>query len=242
MQTKTILITGATSGIGLALAQHNVALGHNVIITGRNKAKLDQVSAYLNVKTYLADSKDLSQLMALGKSLKNDDVTLDGVVLNAGIFHPSPFINATPEHFDETISTNTKGPFFTLQALIPCLANPASVVFISSIVVERGFAGAAVYSASKAAFEAIIRTLNIELAALGIRINSIRPGITATDIHTKAGISSDQQAAIFNSLKVTPLGREMIASDHIGSIQYLLDDASKALRNVSIEVDGGYLL
>jgi len=109
-------------------------------------------------------------------------------------------------------------------------------------VVERGFAGAAVYSASKAAFEAIIRTLNIELAALGIRINSIRPGITATEIHTKAGISSEQQTVIFNSLKVTPLGRKLIASDHIGSIQYLLDDASKALRNVSIEVDGGYLL
>jgi NAD(P)-dependent dehydrogenase (short-subunit alcohol dehydrogenase family) len=242
MQTKTILITGATSGIGLALAKHNKALGNTVIITGRNQEKLDKVASELGVKAYLADSGNLAQLTQLGKSLKDDGITLDGVVLNAGVFYPSPFMSATPEHFDEMMAVNTKGPFFTLQALQPCLANPSSVVFVSSIVVQRGFPGAAVYSASKAAFEAVIRTLNVEFADLGIRINSIRPGITATEIHSKAGMSTEQQSAVFESLKATPLGRELRADDHIGSIQYLLDDASKALRNVTIEVDGGYLL
>ena len=242
MQAKTILITGATSGIGLALAKHNVALGNKVLITGRNQAKLDQVAADIGVKTYLADSADLSQLAALGQSLKEDGITLDGVVLNAGVFFPSSFMDATPEHFDETIAVNTKGPFFTMQALQPCLANPSSVVFVSSIVVQKGFPGSAVYSASKAAFEAVIRVLNVELASTGVRINSIRPGITATEIHGKAGMSEEKQAAVFDSLKTTPLGRELRANDHIGSIQYLLDDASLALRNVTIEVDGGYVL
>lgn len=242
MQAKTILITGATSGIGLAVAKQNIALGNTVIITGRNQVKLDKVAAELGVKAYLADSAELTQLTQLGQSLKDDGIILDGVVLNAGVFYPSPFANATPEHFDEMIAINTKGPFFTLQALQPCLANPSSVVFVSSIVVQRGFAGAAVYSASKAAFEAVIRTLNVELSDLGVRINSIRPGITATEIHSKAGMSTEQQTAVFDSLKATPLGRELRTEDHVGSIQYLLDDASKALRNVVIEVDGGYLL
>lgn len=242
MQTKTILITGATSGIGLQLAKHNVALGHQVIITGRNQAKLDKVSAELGVKAYLADSADSSQLASLGQSLQDEGITLDGVVLNAGVFYPSAFMAATPEHFDDTMTINTKGPFFTLQALQPCLANPSSVVFISSIVVQKGFAGAAVYSASKAAFEAIIRVLNIELASAGVRINSIRPGITATEIQGKAGMNEETQAELFDSMKTTPFGRGLTPNDHIGSIQYLLDDASKALRNVTIEVDGGYCL
>lgn len=242
MQIKTILITGATSGIGLALAKHNVALGNNVIITGRNQEKLDAVVADLGVKAYLADSANLEQLASLGKSLEEEGVKLDGVVLNAGIFHPSPFMNATPAHFDEMIAVNTKGPFFTLQALQPCLANPSSVVFVSSIVVQKGFPGSAVYSASKAAFEAVIHVLNVELADLGVRVNSIRPGITATEIHSKAGMSTEQQTAVFESLKATPLGRELRAEDHLGSIQYLLDDASTPLRNVTIEVDGGYLV
>jgi len=242
MSTKTILITGATSGIGLALAKYNVSLGHHVIITGRNQAKLDQVKSDLDVKAYLADSADLTQLAELGQTLKAEGITLDGVVLNAGVFYSSPLATITSAHFDEMMAVNTKGPLFTLQALLPCLANPSSVVFVSSIVVQKGFPGAAVYSASKAAFEAAIRALNVELADLGVRINSIRPGITATEIHSKAGVSSEQQTAIFDSLKATPLGRELRAEDHIDSIQYLLEDGSKALRNVTIEVDGGYLM
>jgi NAD(P)-dependent dehydrogenase (short-subunit alcohol dehydrogenase family) len=242
MQSKTILITGATSGIGLALAKQCVALGNQVIITGRNQTKLDQVASQLGVKAYLADSADLAQLVLLGEALQQDGIVLDGVVLNAGVFYPSSFVETTAANFDETIGINTKGPFFTLQALLPSLAQPASVVFISSIVVTKGFAGCSTYAASKAAFEATIRVLNIELADRGIRINSIRPGITATDIQAKAGMTKEQEMALFESLKATPVGRELNADDHLGAALYLLDDASLALRNAVIEVDGGYTL
>ena len=242
MQSKTILITGATSGIGLALAKQSVKAGHTVIITGRHQEKLDKVASEIGVKTYLADSADLDQVAALGKSLHDDGVVLDGVVLNAGVFYPSSFEETTPEQFDQTFAINTKGAFFTLQSLLPCLARPASVVFTSSIVVYKGFAGCAVYAASKAAFEATVRVLNIELADRDIRINTFRPGITATDIHAKAGMTPEQQQGTYESLKATPLGRELRADDHAGTILYLLDDASLALRNAVIDVDGGFTL
>lgn len=242
MSSKTILITGATSGIGLATAKQSLKLGHKVIITGRNQEKLDQVSKELGVKSYLADSADLTQIAELGKALQNDGIVLDGVVLNAGVFYPTSFEAATPENFDETIAINTRGPFFTLQALLPSLATTSSVVFTSSIVVYKGFAGCSVYAASKAAFESTIRVLNVELADRGVRINTFRPGITATDIHSKAGMSDEQQQGTYDSLKSTPLGRELHPEDHVGTILYLLDDASSALRNAVIDVDGGFTL
>lgn len=242
MQSKTILVTGATSGIGLELARQGVEMGHKMIITGRDQQKLDKVAAGLPVQTYLADSADLEQVMALGRSLQDDGVVLDGVVLNAGVFYPATFEAMTPQVYDETMAINTKGPFFTLQALLPCLAKPVSVVFTSSIVVYKGFANCSVYAASKAAFESTIRVLNIELADRGVRLNIIRPGITATEIHTKAGMTGEQQKAVFDSLKSTPLGRELKAEDHAGAIWYLLDDASLALRNAIIDIDGGYTL
>ena len=242
MQSKKILITGATSGIGLALAKKCIEQGNEVIITGRNQEKLDSVAEELGSKAYLADSADLTQLVQLGKSLQNDNVILEGVVLNAGVFYPNSFAEMTPEDFDKTIAINTKGPFFTLQALLPSLATSASVVFISSIVVYKGFSGCSVYAASKAAFEAAIRVLNVELANHGVRINTIRPGITATEIHAKAGMSAEQQQGTFDSLKTTPLGRELQSNDHLGAILYLLDDASKALRNATIDIEGGFTL
>ena len=172
----------------------------------------------------------------------NDGIILDGVVLNAGVFYPSSFVDTSPENFDDTIGINTKGPFFTLQSLLPSLAKPTSVVFISSIVVTKGFEGCSTYAASNAAFEATVRVLNIELADRGIRINSVRPGVTATDIQAKAGMTKEQEGALFESLKGTPLGRELTADDHVEAIMYLLGDGSNALRNAVIEVEGGYLL
>ncbi len=242
MRTKTYLITGGTAGIGFNLAQSLKLKGHRVIITGRDAQRVATAAANLDCIGYVADSQNLNQISQLASDLSKDNISLDGLVLNAGVFHPKSFMQSTPEDFDTTINVNTKGPFFTLQALAPLMANPSSVVFISSIVVHKAFEGCSVYSASKAAFEAVVRVANLELASLNIRVNSVQPGVTATEIQSKAGMSKDDQNAFFGTLQTTPLGRVLSAQDQVGAIEFLLSDGSIALRNAVIEVAGGQTL
>jgi len=242
MKNKTILVTGATAGIGKALAQSLSAQGARVIITGRDQDKVSRVSDAIGCTGFVADSANIAQIQQLADALQRDQVRLDGLVLNAGVFYPEAVASTSEEAFNLTMNINTKGPFFTLQKLQPLLNNPASVVFVSSIAVTRGFANAAVYAASKAAFEAMARVANLEFADKGIRINSVRPGVTATDIQAKAGMTATQQSELFNSLDETVLGRVMTPADQIGAIEFLLSDASLAMRSAIIEVDGGYQL
>ncbi|WP_027254001.1 SDR family NAD(P)-dependent oxidoreductase [Photobacterium halotolerans] len=240
MKRKTFLITGGTAGIGRALAEHLVQSGHQVIITGRDQARIDTAAQAIGCAGYVADSARSEHIKQLAATLKRDKIQLDGLVLNAGVFYPESMLTTTEEAFDLTMDINTKGPWLTLQQLHPILNNPSSVVFISSIVVNKAFANSAVYSASKAAFEAIARVANLEFAPQGIRINSVRPGVTATEIQSKAGMTTEQQQALFTSLDSTPLGRVMSAEDQIGAIEFLLSDQSLAMRNAVLEVNGGY--
>lgn len=242
MKGKHILITGGTAGIGRALAESLTAQGAQVIITGRDQAKVQQAAAAIGCAGYVADSASTAQLQQLADALERDNIRLDGLVLNAGVFYPQALSSTTEEAFAQTMNINTRGPFFTLQQLQPLLNNPSSVVFVSSIAVTRAFPQAAVYAASKAAFEAIARVANLEFAPLGIRINSVRPGVTATDIQGKAGMTADQQADLFNSMDGTVLGRVMTPADQIGAIEFLLSDQSVAMRSAVLEVDGGYQL
>lgn len=242
MKGKHILITGGTAGIGRALAESLTAQGAQVIITGRDQAKVQQAAAAIGCAGYVADSASTAQLQQLAGALEHDNIRLDGLVLNAGVFYPQALSSTTEEAFAQTMNINTRGPFFTLQQLQPLLNNPSSVVFVSSIAVTRAFPQAAVYAASKAAFEAIARVANLEFAPLGIRINSVRPGVTATDIQGKAGMTADQQADLFNSMDGTVLGRVMTPADQIGAIEFLLSDQSVAMRSAVLEVDGGYQL
>lgn len=242
MNGKTILVTGGTAGIGRALAQALSEKGAKVIITGRDRARVEQVAAAIGCAGYVADSADSAQLTRLAAALQQDNIRLDGLVLNAGVFYPDAVTATTEEAFDLTMAINTKGPFITLQQLQPLLNNPSSVVFVSSIAVTKAFPHAAVYAASKAAFEAIVRVANLEFAPFGIRINSIRPGVTATDIQGKAGMSAEQQAELFGAMNGTALGRVMTPEDQIGAIEFLLSDRSLAMRSAVVEVDGGFLL
>ncbi len=240
--SKTYLVTGGTAGIGYAVAQSLTEQGHQVIITGRDSQRVAGAAARLNCAGHVADSADLGQIDALAEHLKNDRIQLDGLVLNAGVFYPVPFMDSDEADFDATMNINTKGPFFTLQALAPVMNNPSSVVFVSSIAVHKGFPGCAIYAASKAAFEAVSLVANMELADKGIRINSVQPGVTATEIQGKAGMSEADQAAFYEGLKGTPLGRVMTAQDQVGAIEFLLSEQSLALRNAVIEVAGGQTL
>lgn len=246
MTLRHYLVTGATAGIGLTTAKVLATQGHQLTITGRDSQRLQKAASEISqlsnhaVATQLCDSADMSQILDMTRALQNDGIAFDGLVLNAGIFLPQTFEDLTETNFDQTMAVNFKGPLFSLHALLPCLKNPASVVFVSSLVVKKAFQGAAVYSASKAAFEATALVLNQELAARGIRINSVRPGVTATEIQRKAGMSDEQIAGLMGSMQETPLGRALLPDDMAAAISYLLSNASIGMRNAHLDIDGGF--
>src|SRR5882724_4336963 len=153
MKNKTILITGGTTGIGLATAQLLSAEGAKVIVTGRNPETLAAAERALpaNVAILKSDSGSLEDARSLGDEVKKLGFRLDGVFLNAGIAQFAPLEGHTPKHYDDMFNINVRGPFFQLQALLPLLGNPSSVVFTSSVAASIAFPTASIYSATKAA-------------------------------------------------------------------------------------------
>jgi NAD(P)-dependent dehydrogenase (short-subunit alcohol dehydrogenase family) len=152
MKNQTLLITGGTTGIGLATAQLLAADGARVIVTGRNPGTLaaarDQLPATALVLQ--SDSGDIAQAQALGAALQQRGIArLDGAFLNAGIGQFGPIEAMTPKQFDDMFNVNVRGLFFQLQSLMPLLASPASVLLNASVVAELGLPATSVYSATK---------------------------------------------------------------------------------------------
>lgn len=245
MDTKTIVITGGTTGIGFACAEYLLNFNYQVIITGRKKENLDSAVSKLGKKSIgiLSDTSSLKDIDELVLGVKNQFGKIDGLFVNAGIFKASNFEGTSEELFDETMNINFKGAFFTVQKFVPILKNPASVVLNTSIVVFKAFADTSVYTASKAALESIAKVLNIELASKGIRVNIVSPGVTESPIQKKSGMSDE---AINNLLQhfsdTSPIGRIVQPTDIAPIVEFLLSENSKVLRNEKIIVDGGTTL
>lgn len=242
---KTILITGGTSGIGLACAAYLLDQNYKVIVTGRSETKLNQALEHLGGRALgqVADIANPKHTSALVDWLNANELTLDGVFLNAGVFQPAAFEASDEALFDTTMNINFKGAFFTAQQLVPLMRNPSSLVFNTSIAVFKAFATAAVYSASKAALESIAKVLNLELANKGIRVNVLSPGVTRTPIQEKAGMTEEQINAMMEGIaQQSPLGRVVLPEDIAPVLEFLLSDRSLALRNQSLVVDGGSTL
>ncbi|MGV9801193.1 SDR family oxidoreductase [Mycobacterium sp. NPDC003449] len=181
-QGRNVVITGGSSGLGLATAQQLVDEGARVLITGRTRTTLEDAGRRLgtNAVTVRNDAGSMSDIDALADRVRAEFGTVDALFVNAGIGSFDPFDAVTEQTWDEVFAINTKGPFFTVQRLVPLLAEGSGVVLTTSIANQTGWDALSVYSASKAALRSMARTLSRELLPRGIRVNAISPGSVDT--------------------------------------------------------------
>lgn len=233
---KTAIVTGGNSGIGYATAKLLKEKKYDVTITGRSKERVGQAAAELGVKGVVADMSDLQQLKEL--STKFDD-GLDVLVLNAAIAKFVPLALSDIEQFNEMIDTNVRGPFYLCQYLEKSLAKrQGAITFISSAVVNNGLANASLYAVSKGALDSLCKSLAVELAPQGVRVNVISPGAVDTPILNKLGIPEEVLPEMKRALSETiPLKRygkpEEIAHCIVSQLE------AKYVTGAVWQVDGG---
>jgi NAD(P)-dependent dehydrogenase (short-subunit alcohol dehydrogenase family) len=244
MTNKNILITGGTTGIGLATAQLLGAEGAKVIVTGRNPETLASAKKVLTGAVVLpSDAGDLAAAQSLGEEVKKYVDHLDGAFLNAGIGTFQPIEAVTPKNYDDVFNVNVRGPYFQLQSLLPLLGNPSSIVFTSSIAGSTAFATASIYSATKAAIISLGRTLAVELAQRGVRVNVLSPGPIDTPILKKTGFPPEQQKAFEEMLVARSLLKRRGTSDEVArAARFLLSEDSSNITGTELIIDGGFRL
>lgn len=242
LSNKTYLVTGGTTGIGAATVALLSERGARVIATGRNPDTLAKAkaSAPANTEVVASDASKLDDIRALAEHIKANYGSLDGVVLNAGVAPFMPLEAWTEETFDHLFAVNVKGPFFQLQQLQPLLNKGASVVFNTSVVNNVGMGGAAAYGATKGALRSMVRSLSVELAQAGVRVNAVAPGPIETPIYGKLGMPEEQQKGFQDHMASrVPLARFGGAADVANAFAFLLSDQSSFITGEEISVDGG---
>lgn len=164
-QHKIVLITGGTSGIGLATARAFIRDGANVIITGRQQKTIDKAVDQLgdNASGFVYDAGKMADIKNIPEQVKSITPNIDVLFINAGIERFAPVENVTEEHFDKLFNLFAKGIFFTVQQLLPLISKGGSVILNTSIVTEFGFPNLAVYSAAKSAVQSFIRTFRLNV-------------------------------------------------------------------------------
>ena len=239
---KVALITGGNSGIGLASAKLFLQEGAKVAITARRQEAVDEYNAQADESTFavLADASKPEDNQEVFKLVAEKFGKIDILFLNAGIGKPAP-INVMPETlYDAQWDTNFKGPFFTTQAALEYLNDNASIIYNTSIANVKGMPGMSVYAATKAGLRSLVRTLTVELAERGIRVNALSPGPVETPIWNKMDIPEEAQKEFGTQiLQQVPLGRMGRPEEIAKSALFLASDDSSYVTGIELPVDGG---
>ena len=242
LEGKIAVVTGGTSGIGLATAKLFAAEGAHVFVTGRRKPELVAAAASIgNATGVQTDSAKLADLDKLFGQVKESKGRVDVLFVNAGGGSISPLDSITEEQFDDTFNRNVKGMLFTVQKALPLLGAGSSVILMGSSTGNRGNANFSVYAASKAAVRSFARNWILDLKGRGIRVNTISPGPTETPgLLDLAGPDAAQQKGLLDHLASTvPMGRVASSDEVAKAALFLASDDSSFVSGIELAVDGG---
>jgi NAD(P)-dependent dehydrogenase (short-subunit alcohol dehydrogenase family) len=232
---KVAVITGGTTGIGLATAKLFVSEGAYVFITGRRQKELDEAVRQIgsNVTGVRGDISNLADLDRLYETVRAKG-KLDIVFANAGVGEFAPLASVTEEHFDKIFNINVRGTLFTVQKALPLLTDGGSIVLNGSVAGVKGTAGFGVYGASKAAVRNFVRAWTVELKDRHIRSNVLSPGPIDTPL--VAGAPPERIAQIASSI---PMGRMGKDDEVAKAALFLASDDSSFITGIELFVDGG---
>lgn len=239
-QDKVVLVTGGSSGLGLAIAQELAGQGATVVITGRRQEQLTEALSKLGERAsaVVADVSVLADLTVLFAEIKDRHGRLDVLVANAGMGEIAPLGNITEAYFDRVFSTNVKGVTFTVQEALPLMGKGSSIVIIGSTASIDPGPGLSVYGATKAALRTLVRSWTLDIKGSGVRINLLSPG--PVDTPSLRNMLAEQADEVIKSLsEKSTIGRIGQAHEIGTAVAFLASDAAGYINGVELFADGG---
>jgi len=239
---KVVLVTGGSSGLGLAAARAFADEGAEVIIVGRDRASIDRSVAEIGARAsgHHVDVTHVSEIARLMETIGARHGRVDVLFANAGIARIGPIGEVTETLWDEVMGTNLKGVYFTVQQVLPLMGKGSSIVLNASVAADIGAPDSSVYSASKAAVRSLGRSLGAELVSRGIRVNVVSPGPIDTPIFDKFGIPAN---AVDDFKKAwvadIPMKRFGSAEEVARAVLFLASSEASYITGVELPVDGG---
>jgi NAD(P)-dependent dehydrogenase (short-subunit alcohol dehydrogenase family) len=237
LEGKVAVITGGSTGIGLATAKRFAEEGAYVFITGRRQAELDAAAKEIGPKAVAvkADASNMADLAHLFDTVKAARGKIDILFANAGVYDFTPFGKITEESYDKMFDINVKGVLFTVQQAVPLISDGGSIILTGSVSGSKGFESFTVYNATKAAIRSFARTWTSDLKARGIRVNVVSPGPIQTpgfDVFANDDVKQYLKSMV-------PLGRIATADEVAKAVLFLASDDSSYVAGVELFVDGG---
>ncbi|MFI6577944.1 SDR family oxidoreductase [Nocardiopsis sp. NPDC050513] len=238
---KRAVVVGGTHGMGRGVVEELVAGGARVLLTGRNEKNLEEARAKLGPDAHVvrADAADLADVDALAATVREELGGIDFLHVNVGVSGLGPVADVTEEAYDWMFDVNTKGAFFTVQRLLPLIADHGSIVFTTAVTNVMGAAGMSVYTGTKAAVLGFGRVLASELLPRGIRVNAVAPGFIDTPSMGVPGLTEEQREEFMRvGDAATPMGRHGTIAEVARAVLFLGFEATFT-SGQEILVDGG---
>ena len=245
LEGKTVLITGGSSGIGLATARLFHAEGARLVITGRDQSRLDAVQDELGSETLVLRSEagDLSAIDAVMAQVKNQFGQIDILFVNAGVATACPIEHVSEAEFDRIMDVNFKGAFFTIQKALPLFGSSGAIIVTTSITNRKAAPNFSVYGASKAALRSLVQSLSVALIRRGVRINAICPGPIATPIYDHFGLPDEVAQKTKREIEnKSPVQRFGTPEEVAKLALFLASDESSYMVGEEVVIDGGISL